>query len=105
MILCRVLVRSCSFCSFSVSYILYLLDDGEDECDDVGGGDVDPYELMVPVDILSRMPKDWQDKVEAKKWQERKEVLDALDQMLQTGPKLENGDYGDLVRVLKKVRS
>lgn len=64
---------------------------------------MDAYELMVAVDILSRLPKDWQDKVEAKKWQERKEVLDALDQMLQGGPKLENGDYADLVRALKKV--
>lgn len=39
---------------------------------------------------------------EAKKWQERKEVLEAVD-ALTKNPKLENGDYGDLVRALKKV--
>lgn len=39
---------------------------------------------------------------EAKKWQERKEALEAIE-ALTKNPKLENGDYGDLVRALKKV--
>ena len=39
---------------------------------------------------------------EAKKWQERKEALEAIE-TLAKNPKLENGDYGDLVRALKKV--
>ncbi|KAF0040869.1 hypothetical protein F2P81_006767 [Scophthalmus maximus] len=39
---------------------------------------------------------------EAKKWQERKEALEAIE-TLTKNPKLENGDYGDLVRALKKV--
>lgn len=41
---------------------------------------------------------------EAKKWQERKEALEAIE-TLTKNPKLENGDYGDLVRALKKVRT
>lgn len=41
---------------------------------------------------------------EAKKWQERKEVLEAVE-ALTKNPKLENGDYGDLVRALKKVKT
>jgi hypothetical protein len=40
---------------------------------------------------------------EAKKWQERKETLEAVE-TLAKNPKLEAGDYGDLVRALKKVR-
>lgn len=40
---------------------------------------------------------------EAKKWQERKEALEAIE-TLAKNPKLENGDYGDLVRALKKVK-
>lgn len=40
---------------------------------------------------------------EAKKWQERKEALEAVE-ALTKNPKLENGDYGDLVRALKKVQ-
>lgn len=40
---------------------------------------------------------------EAKKWQERKEALEAVE-ALAKNPKLEGGDYGDLVRALKKVK-
>uniref|UniRef100_A0A3B4WQQ0 Cytoskeleton associated protein 5 n=1 Tax=Seriola lalandi dorsalis TaxID=1841481 RepID=A0A3B4WQQ0_SERLL len=63
---------------------------------------VDPYELLEAVEILSKMPKDFYEKIEAKKWQERKEALEAIE-ALTKNPKLENGDYGDLVRALKKV--
>lgn len=60
------------------------------------------YDLADPVDILSKLPKDFYDKLESKKWQERKEVLEMLDGLVKA-PKLENGDYGDLIRALKKV--
>ncbi|XP_035011741.2 cytoskeleton-associated protein 5 isoform X3 [Hippoglossus stenolepis] len=74
--------------------------DGDDEADTVAA--VDPYELLEAVDILAKIPKDFYDKIEAKKWQERKEALEAVE-LLAKKPKLENGDYGDLVRALKKV--
>lgn len=64
--------------------------------------DIDPMDFIDPVDILSKMPKDFYEKLEAKKWQERKESLDALEVLLQN-PKLQPGDYGDVVRALKKV--
>ncbi|XP_075783716.1 cytoskeleton-associated protein 5 isoform X3 [Pelodiscus sinensis] len=75
-----------------------------------GGGDdgdevvpqVDAYELLEAVEILSKLPKDFDDKIEAKKWQERKEALEAVE-MLVKNPKLEAGDYADLVKALKKV--
>ncbi|CAL8404824.1 unnamed protein product [Boreogadus saida] len=81
-----------------------------DEAEDVhGNSDVedsvphmDPYELLDPVDILSKLPKDFYEKIESKKWQERKESLDALETLAKS-PKLEAGDYGDVVRALKKV--
>ncbi|XP_035894344.1 protein mini spindles isoform X2 [Anopheles stephensi] len=81
--------------------------EGEDDGDGVeGGGDagdeIDPLDLIDPVDILSKLPKDFYDKLEAKKWQERKESLEALETLLQN-PKLQPGDYGDVVRALKKV--
>lgn len=78
----------------------------EDEDDDAGGGDsadMDPYDLLDPVEILSKLPKDFYDKLEAKKWQDRKEALDVLENLLKNAPKLEPGDYADLVRALKKV--
>ncbi|XP_054632925.1 cytoskeleton-associated protein 5 isoform X1 [Dunckerocampus dactyliophorus] len=74
--------------------------DGEDEEETVAA--VDPYELLEAVDILSKLPKDLYEKIEAKKWQERKEALEAVE-ALTKNPKLEGGDYGDLVRALKKV--
>lgn len=80
-----------------------------DECDDGDDGDgdievIDPLDLLDPVDILSKIPKDFYEKVEAKKWQERKEAMEALEPLVQN-PKLESGDYGDLVRALKKMIS
>ncbi|XP_061533378.1 cytoskeleton-associated protein 5 isoform X2 [Phycodurus eques] len=73
---------------------------GEEEEETVAA--VDPYELLEAVDILTKLPKDFYDKIEAKKWQERKEALEAVES-LSKNPKLESGDYGDLVRALKKV--
>jgi cytoskeleton-associated protein 5 len=64
---------------------------------------MDPYDLMEPAEILSKLPKDFKEKLEAKKWQERKEVLDALLGILQKNPRLLVVDYYDLVNDLKKV--
>lgn len=78
-------------------------DEADDDDDDNNQtNDVDPMDLIDPVDILSKLPKDFYDKLEAKKWQDRKESLEALQTLLQN-PKLESGDYGDLVKALKKV--
>ncbi|XP_025159861.1 protein mini spindles isoform X2 [Harpegnathos saltator] len=82
-------------------------DNGEEDNEDGDGSsvpDIDPYDLLSPVDILSKLPKDFYEKVEAKKWQERKEALEALETLVKN-PKLENGDYGDVVRALKKIIS
>ncbi|CAH1174022.1 unnamed protein product [Phaedon cochleariae] len=77
--------------------------EGEDEPDDVETQpEIDPYELADPVDILSKLPKDFYEQIEAKKWQDRKDVLESLEKLIKV-PKLENGDYGDMVRALKKV--
>ncbi|XP_069761542.1 cytoskeleton-associated protein 5 isoform X3 [Narcine bancroftii] len=77
---------------------------GTDEQDDeeADAPVVDAYELLEPVEILLKLPKDFYDKIEAKKWQERKEALEALE-VLVKNPKLESGDYSDVVRALKKV--
>ncbi|XP_050293470.1 protein mini spindles isoform X2 [Anthonomus grandis grandis] len=75
----------------------------DDEVDDDSAPpELDPYELANPVDILSEIPKDFYDNVESKKWQDRKTALEAIENLTKN-QKLENGDYGDLVRALKKV--
>uniref|UniRef100_A0A4W5PU87 Cytoskeleton associated protein 5 n=1 Tax=Hucho hucho TaxID=62062 RepID=A0A4W5PU87_9TELE len=77
-------------------------DEADGDNDDEPAPQVDPYELLEAVEILSKLPKDFYDKIEAKKWQERKEALEAVE-TLAKNPKLENGDFGDLVRALRKV--
>ena len=64
---------------------------------------IDPYELMEAVDILSKIPNDFYELCEAKKWQERKEALEKLLELLEKNPRITPGDYADLVRQLKKM--
>lgn len=66
------------------------------------GPAVDAFDLLEAVDVLSRLPKDFYEQCEAKKWQERKEALEKLLE-LASSPKLEPGDYADLVKVLKRI--
>lgn len=68
-----------------------------------GAEEIDPMDLIDPVDILSKMPKDFYEKLDEKKWTLRKESLEALEKLLTDNPKVENGDYGVLVNALKKV--
>lgn len=77
-------------------------DEADGEVDEEIEARMDPYELLEAVEILSKLPKDFYEKIEAKKWQERKEALEAVEALIKN-PKLESGDYGDLVRALKKV--
>lgn len=78
-------------------------DDGEedDEEEESQESELDPYELLDPVEILSKLPKNFYEQVEEKKWQLRKESLDALLPLTQN-PKLQPGDFHELVKVLKK---
>lgn len=63
---------------------------------------LDLDDIADPVEILSKLPKNFLEQLEAKKWQERKEALELLESFSKA-PKLETGDYGDLVRALKKI--
>jgi cytoskeleton-associated protein 5 len=65
---------------------------------------VDPYSLMDPVDIMPRLPKDFFVKCEEKKWQDRKDAVDALLAVLQKAPRLDKAvDYFEMVNTLKKL--
>ncbi|XP_028419152.1 cytoskeleton-associated protein 5-A-like, partial [Dendronephthya gigantea] len=64
--------------------------------------DVDPYDLLDAVDILSKIPKDFYENMAATKWSTRKEALEQLDK-LTSNPKIEGGQYGELMAVLKKA--
>uniref|UniRef100_A0A1A9W8C3 TOG domain-containing protein n=1 Tax=Glossina brevipalpis TaxID=37001 RepID=A0A1A9W8C3_9MUSC len=78
-------------------------DVGNDDDVDAGIEEIDPMDLIDPVDILSKIQKDFYEKLEEKKWTIRKESLEALEKILMENPKLESGDYGAVVSALKKV--
>lgn len=65
--------------------------------------EIDPMSLIDPVDILSKITREFYDKLEEKKWSIRKESLEMLEKLLTENVKLENGDYSTLVNALKKV--
>lgn len=81
-------------------------DDGEkgpeDKDEEEADEDGDPFDLLDPVDILEKLPKNFYELVEEKKWQLRKEALDALLPLSQSPKISPNGDYNELTRVLKK---
>ncbi|CAF4991148.1 unnamed protein product, partial [Rotaria magnacalcarata] len=66
--------------------------------------DLDPFEMIEPVNILERLSKDFFEKLESKQWKDRKEVLDDLLTLLTQNPKPKpDSDYSELVKVLKKI--
>lgn len=78
-----------------------------DEMDVDNGGDEedsDPLALVEAKDVLSQVPANFYTEVTSAKWKERKEGLEAVLPVLQSGgPKLQEGDYGELLRAMAKV--
>lgn len=65
--------------------------------------ELDPFEFIEAVEILSKLPANFYEQVEAKKWQERKEAVDAVTHLLETTPKIASGDFGELTKTLKRI--
>ncbi|XP_004343831.1 hypothetical protein CAOG_07107 [Capsaspora owczarzaki ATCC 30864] len=61
---------------------------------------LDPYDLMDPVNVLEKVPPNFFNDMGEKKWQLRKEALEALHQVA-SSPKLAVADYNEIVRTLK----
>lgn len=63
----------------------------------------DPYEYAEPKQILKELKSDnfW-DKLEEKKWTERRDAVLLLKGLADT-PRIAGGDYGDVIRELRKV--
>ena len=63
---------------------------------------MDAYEFAEPVDVTKHLDKAFWEGLGAAKWQERRDALQRLKSV--TGnPKLAAGDFGDVVRELKKI--
>ncbi|KAF3939910.1 hypothetical protein ABW19_dt0201686 [Dactylella cylindrospora] len=70
-------------------------DDGEPE------GDADAFDLFEPVEISSKIPKDFWEQVNSSKWKDRKESLDALYGLVNV-PRIKEEDFTEIVRILAK---
>lgn len=67
----------------------------DDEDDDV------EMDLFDPVEVLSKIPADFDKRVGSTKWKERKEVLEEAFTIINV-PRIEDAEYGDIVRLLAK---
>ena len=63
---------------------------------------MDSYEFAEPADILSSLGKEFWEGLGAKKWTERRDALAKL-KSLASQPRLAPGDYGDVLRELRKI--
>lgn len=78
-------------------------DEGLDEEEDVGEvePEVDAFDLAEPVDVLSKMPKDFNENMASSKWKDRKDTLDALFAAANTD-RIKDGHYDDIIAALAK---
>lgn len=82
--------------------------DGDVEMQDVESENVDEpqfdaYDLLDPVEVLSKIPSDLNPRMASTKWKDRKEALEEVHAILEkTGKLAPRDDYIDLVRLFAK---
>ncbi|KFH73222.1 hypothetical protein MVEG_00443 [Podila verticillata NRRL 6337] len=76
-------------------------DGGDDEDEDEEMANVDALDLIDPIDVNAKMESNFYELLASKKWQERKEALDAL-LVLCKAPKISDSHYSELVGALGK---
>ncbi|KAI4124359.1 MAG: hypothetical protein LQ341_007084, partial [Variospora aurantia] len=64
-------------------------------------GIVDAFDLAEPVDVLSKVPADFHEKMASTKWKDRKEALDAFFAAANTD-RIKDGHFEDIVALLAK---
>ncbi|KAJ5769878.1 uncharacterized protein N7511_001929 [Penicillium nucicola] len=72
---------------------------GEGFDDEAEEEEVDGYNLADPVDVMPKIPKDFQDQMASKKWQERVEALEALHKAIDVF-RIKPGPFDDIVQTL-----
>lgn len=82
---------------------------GGDEYGDEGGDDdtgeepaeVDAFDLAEPLDVVKKIPADFQEKLASSKWKDRKEAVEALYAVFNV-PRIKDADFGEVNRGLAK---
>lgn len=62
----------------------------------------DPFSVMEPQDVLSKLPHDLETQLLSAKWKDRKEALDEVYAVLSKAPRIAVVDYTHLVRLLAR---
>ncbi|KAG0277377.1 Microtubule-associated protein, microtubule dynamics during spindle orientation [Linnemannia exigua] len=75
--------------------------DDDAEAEDEEMAEIDALDLVDPIDVNAKMEKNFYELLASKKWQERKEALDAL-LVLCNSPKIVDSHYSELVGALGK---
>ncbi|CAG8566334.1 15597_t:CDS:2 [Funneliformis caledonium] len=76
--------------------------DGGDEDEADEEKEIDTYDLAEPVDVLSKLSKEFYTGLGSTKWKERKEALEGLLEVCKT-PRIVDDNYYDLTAALAKV--
>ncbi|ODV98497.1 hypothetical protein PACTADRAFT_31888 [Pachysolen tannophilus NRRL Y-2460] len=63
---------------------------------------IDAYDMIGPVDVLSKLPSNINDRINSTKWKDRKELLEEIQKDLNVMKMSPDGDYTDLLRMLAK---
>uniref|UniRef100_A0A914Q1K1 Uncharacterized protein n=1 Tax=Panagrolaimus davidi TaxID=227884 RepID=A0A914Q1K1_9BILA len=62
------------------------------------------WDFAEPVDILPKLPKNFQELIASKKWQERKESLELLEKLATENIRLDPAvNYKEIISTLSKV--
>lgn len=65
---------------------------------------IDPYDIIEPVDVLSKIPSSFYSEIVEVKWQIRKEALDKVEKILDI-PKIVDGDFSSLISTFRNIIS
>ncbi|KAL8917108.1 MAG: hypothetical protein Q9208_008147 [Pyrenodesmia sp. 3 TL-2023] len=75
--------------------------EAEAEAEEEQPGEIDAFDLAEPVDVLSKVPADFQESMASSKWKDRKDALDALFAVVNTD-RIKDGHYEDIISALAK---
>lgn len=76
-------------------------DDAEAEVEEDQPAEIDTFDLAESVDVLSKVPADFQEQMASSKWKDRKDALDALFAAANTD-RIKDGSFDDIVAALAK---
>uniref|UniRef100_A0AAF5D4A5 TOG domain-containing protein n=1 Tax=Strongyloides stercoralis TaxID=6248 RepID=A0AAF5D4A5_STRER len=76
----------------------------DDPIEQVEEKEIDPFDELEPVDVISRLPDNFFTVIESKKWSERRDALQGLLDLCTTHKRLDpKGATGDIVPCLKRL--